>query len=304
MTIQQCRYVIKIASTCSFNEAANSLFISQAALSGAIKELECELGIKIFQRTNRGVVLTDDGAEFLSYARQVVSSADVIKNRYESENKKTHFSVSSQHYDFVAKAFVELVTENELFAYNFQLKETKTYEVIDDVKLSLSEIGILAFAKRAKDRFMDRFLKNNMLEFNVLFETKPHIFVRKAHPLADKKCVSYDELTPFTYITYDQGKNNSPLFSEELTEMFSSDKTVTINDRATLMNFLLGADAYTIGTGVMPSELNNGGVVSVPINTEDMYVVGWVVRKDRRLSDEGRLFVDKLKEVTKIQERF
>lgn len=297
MTILQCRYVLKIAETGSFNEAANLLFVSQAALSGAIRELESEMGIQIFTRSNRGILLTDDGAEFLMYARQIVSSDDIIKERYAKGREKEHFSVSTQHYDFVAKAFADFAAQTNLADYIFSLKETKTHEVIEDVRFSVSEIGVLAFAKRSKGRFMDRYLKNNALEFNCLFETKPYVFVGKQHPLSNKSAIGFDELKPYTYITYDQGRNNATQFSEELTQMFDAKKSITISDRATLMNLLLAANTYTIGTGVMPSELNRGGVVSIPLKSNELYSVGYIKRKDRVLSPIGESFVLKLKNI-------
>lgn len=144
MTLQQLKYVIEVANQGSINEASKKLFISQPSLSNAIRELEEEMQITIFERSNRGISVTKEGAEFLTYARQVIDQADLLESRYlDAKPSPQHFSVSTQHYAFAVNAFVDMVEEYGQDEYEFMLRETKTYEIIEDVKNLRSEIGIL-----------------------------------------------------------------------------------------------------------------------------------------------------------------
>lgn len=144
MTLTQLRYAITVANSNSLNEAARELFISQPSLSAAIKELEEETGTQLFRRTNRGISVTTEGKEFLGYARQVVEQYELIELKYiAKENTKKKFSVSMQHYTFAVNAFVEMVKQFGMDEYEFAVHETKTYDVIEDVKNFKSEIGIL-----------------------------------------------------------------------------------------------------------------------------------------------------------------
>ena len=300
MTIQQCKYVIAIAKCGSMNEAARSLMVSQASLSSAVRELEEEFGIRIFDRSNKGVRTTRDGSEFIRYARQLLTQYEVITDRYDSESKKSvcNFSVTSQHYDFVAKAFVIFMKKYDS-DYNLTLKEARTIEVIDDVANLRSDVGILAYIKSPSGGYMERYLKRKGLEYKQIFETNPHVFLGRHHALAAKSELSLDDLKPYPYITYDQGEAGPIEFSEELAESNPSKKQIHISDRATLMNLLLSTDSYTIGTGIMSSELNDSGnVVSVKLNSQDMYSVVLIHRSDLGMSEDAEEFLRIILETT------
>ncbi|MBQ4097174.1 MAG: LysR family transcriptional regulator [Clostridia bacterium] len=300
MTIQQCKYIIAIAKSGSMNEAARSLMVSQASLSSAVRELEEEFGIRIFDRSNKGVRTTRDGSEFIRYARQLLTQYEVITDRYNSESKKSvcNFSVTSQHYDFVAKAFVIFMKKFDS-NYNLTLKEARTIEVIDDVANLRSDVGVLAYIKSPGGGYMERYLKRKGLEYRQIFETNPHVFLGRHHTLAGKSELSLDDLKPYPYITYDQGEAGPIEFSEELAESNPSKKQIHISDRATLMNLLLSTDSYTIGTGIMSSELNdNGNVISVKLNSQDMYSVVLIHRSDVGLSDDAEEFLRIILETT------
>ena len=300
MTIQQCKYVIAIAKCGSMNEAARSLMVSQASLSSAVRELEEEFGIKIFDRSNKGVRTTRDGSEFIRYARQLLTQYEVITDRYDSESKKSvcNFSVTSQHYDFVAKAFVIFMKKYDS-DYNLTLKEARTIEVIDDVANLRSDVGVLAYIKSPSGGYMERYLKRKGLEYKQIFETNPHVFLGRHHALAGKSELSLEDLKPYPYITYDQGDAGPIEFSEELAESNPSKKQIHISDRATLMNLLLSTDSYTIGTGIMSSELNDSGnVVSVKLNSSDMYSVVLIHRSDVGMSEDAEEFLRIILETT------
>lgn len=292
MTIQQCKYILAIARLGSMNEAAKALLVSQASLSSAVRELENEFGIRIFDRSNKGVRITRDGSEFIRYARQLLAQYEVITERYEREDKKAvrNFAVTSQHYDFVAEAFVRFMKKYRS-DYNLSLKEARTVEVIDDVRNLNSDLGILAYLKAPAGGYMERYLKRNGLEFRPLFETCPYVFLGRHNPLASSERLTREELTEYPYITYDQGEAGPVEFSEELSEYSQTKKHIRINDRATLMNLLLSTDCYTIGTGVMTSELNNGNVLSVPLVSGDLYTVGIINRADVGLGEDAERFI-------------
>lgn len=297
MTIQQCKYILAIARYGSMNEAAKALLVSQASLSSAVRELEDEFSIRIFDRSNKGVRITRDGSEFIRYARQLLAQYDVITDRYHSQEKTSirNFAVSSQHYDFIAEAFVVFLKRYRS-DYNFSLKETRTLEVIDDVINLRADIGVLAYLKAPNGSYMERYLKRNGLEFKQILETSPHVFLGKNHPLAGNNSLSLEDLAEFPYITYDQGEAGPGEFSEELTENYHAKKQIRINDRATLMNLLLSTDSYTIGTGIMTSELNNGNVLSVKLNSADLYSVVLISRADVGFSEDAEKFVKILHE--------
>ena len=296
-TLQQLRYVIEIASCGSINEAAKRLFISQPSLSNAIRELESELGIVIFDRTNRGVSISMDGAEFLGYARQIIEQPDLMKSRYGGAKlKQVYFSVSTQHYSFAVKAFVKLMEQSNLSEYELSLRETKTYEIIDNVRTLRSDIGIL-YINEINSKVMNKLFSDSNLKFTPLFNASPHIFIGTNHPLADKKIVSIKDMEQFPYITFEQGENNSLHFSEEMLNNLQKTKNIRVNDRATLLNLLSSTDSYTVGTGFVVSDLNSDNIKSIPVESNQIFTVGWIAHKDIRLSEIAKSYIDILNDL-------
>ena len=256
MRIQQLQYIIKIVETGSMNEAAKQLFITQPSLSNAVKDLENEMGIEIFIRNPKGITLTRDGMEFLSYARQVVEQIDLLSERYKNPvGSRELFSVSSQHYAFVVEAFVSLLKKSDMEKYELFLRETRTWEIIDDVKNFRSEVGVLFLNSYNRD-VLSKMLDDNHLIATHLFTAQPHIFVSKTNPLAKKEIVHLSDLEDFPYLSYDQGTHNSFYFSEEILSQEHHKKSIVVSDRATLFNLLIGLDGYTIATGILNSNLN------------------------------------------------
>lgn len=294
MTLQQLKYVIEVANRGSINEAAKRLFISQPSLSNAIKDLEEEMQIAIFERTNKGISLSKEGVEFLSYARQVVEQAELLESRYlNAKPSPQHFSVSTQHYAFAVNAFVSLVQEYGHDEYELALRETKTYEIIEDVKNMRSEIGIL-YLNEFNGKVINKLLKSANLQFNSLFTAKPHIFISIKNPLALQSIVTIDQLQDYPYLSFDQGEFNSFHFSEEILSTLSHKKSIRVNDRATLFNLLIGLNGYTISTGVLSADLNGNEIIPVPLDCEETIHVGWISHRNVALSKLGTEYIEAL----------
>jgi DNA-binding transcriptional LysR family regulator len=296
MTLQQLKYVIEVARSRSINKAAQSLFISQPSLSNALKELEEEIGITIFSRTNKGIVITQEGSEFLGYARQVVEQAELLENRYtKTRSQQQNFSVSGQHYAFAVSAFVRLLKEYEREEYEFTLRETRTYEIIDDVKNLRSEIGIL-YVNDFNKNVIQKFLREGNLKFHELFEAKPHIFISSTNPLAEQDYVTLADLDPYPYLSYEQGDYNSFYFSEEILSTLTRPKNIKVSDRATLFNLLIGLNGYTISTGVISHKLNSKDIIAVPLKVDERIHVGYITHKNVTTSKLGQIYIQYLKE--------
>lgn len=302
MTLQQLKYVIEVARSRSISKAAQNLFISQPSLSNALKELEKEMGISIFIRTNKGIVMTPEGTEFLGYARQVVEQAELLENRYaNTQSPQQHFSVSAQHYAFAVSAFVRLLKDYERGEYEFSLRETKTYEIIEDVKSLRSEIGIL-YMNEFNRNVIQKFLREGNLEFHELFEAKPHVFISSKNPLVNQDYVTLEDLHPYPYLSFEQGDYNSFYFSEEILSTLSRPKNIRVSDRATLFNLLIGLNGYTISTGVISKELNSD-IASVPLKVDERITVGYITHKNVANSPLATIYIDYLKEtITKEQQ--
>ncbi|MFC4810517.1 LysR family transcriptional regulator [Paenibacillus sp. GCM10023250] len=295
MTLQQLKYVIEVAARGSINEAAKRLFISQPSLSNAIRELEEEMGISIFERSNKGISLSKEGAEFLGYARQVVEQAELMESRYRNAKPSPqHFSVSTQHYAFAVNAFVSLVREHGQEEYELALRETRTHEIIEDVKTLRSEIGIL-YVNEFNGKVIRKLLHEAGLQFTSLFTARPHIFISVHNPLANQPIVTIEELQQYPYLSFDQGEYNSFHFAEEILSTLAHKKSIRVHDRATLFNLLIGLNGYTISTGVLSSDLNGNEIIPVPLDCEETINVGWISHRSMTLSKLGAAYVEALK---------
>lgn len=297
VTLQQLKYAIEIAKCGSINIAAKKLFITQPSLSNAIRELENELNKTIFERTNRGISVTVDGAEFLGYARQVIEQTELLEKKYfNMKPSAQHFSVSTQHYAFAVNAFVDLIKEYGNDEYEFNLRETKTYEIIDDVKNLRSEIGII-YLNEFNSKVLNKLIKENNLKFTQLFVARPHIFISIKNPLYKQKEVTLEDLKNYPYLSFEQGEFNSFYFSEEILSTLSHKKSVRVSDRATLFNLLIGLNGYTISTGILSSDLNGNDIASVPLDIEEKITVGWIAHRNIILSQLGNIYINALNEI-------
>jgi len=294
MTLQQLKYIVQIVQCGSISTAAQKLFITQPSLSKAVSELEKEMGITIFCRNNRGVYLSEDGIKFLSYARQVVEQAELLEQQYKS-GAPVHreFAISSQHYAFVVNAFVALVREYGKSRYEFSLRELRTNDIIEDVRTFRSELGIIFLSKFNREVIL-RILKNFEIQFTPLFTAEPHVFVSKDNPLAQLKIVTLDDLKNYPRLTYEQGKNNSFYFSEELHSTVESPKNIIVSDRATLFNLLIGLEGYTISSGILSSDLNGSNIVSIPLESDELMEIGYIHNTNKPLNSISKRYIEHL----------
>ena len=295
MTLQQLKYVVTIARTGTIREAANELYITQPSLTKSVKDLEKEMGITIFDRTNRGISVSKEGEIFLGYARQVLEQAALIDDKYKKQaGGRQEFCVSTQHYSFAVNAFVDLIKEYGSEEYDFSLRETQTYEIIDDVARMKSEIGIL-YLNSFNEKILRKLLQTNDLVFHELFVAAPHIFISDRNPLAERKSVTFSDLAAFPYLSFEQGDHNALYFSEEMFSTEIRSRNIRVRDRATLFNLLIGLDGYTISSGVIDAELNGDSIIAVPLEEEGDMHIGYVTHKKSIPSRLGSIYLNALK---------
>lgn len=300
MTLQQLRYVTTVAAAGSMNEAARILFLSQPGLSGSIKELEEEVGIEIFRRTNKGVSPTPEGEEFLGYARQLMEQYQLMESRYIQRTEvKKKFSVSMQHYSFAVKAFVELVRQFGMDEYEFAVYETKTSEVIADVRNFKSELGIL-FQNDFNRKVLTRMLKEHNLEFHELFSCGVYVYLWEGHPLAMQERISMEELREYPCLMFDQGERNSFFLSEEVMSTYEYKRIIRANDRATMLNLMIGLNGYTLCSGIICEELNGGQYRAVPLVEQERMTIGYIQRTGMVLSTLGKQYLEEICKYEKL----
>lgn len=299
MTLQQLRYVIAVAKYRSINEAASALYVSQPAISNAIKDLELEFNILIFTRNNRGIELTPKGVEFIGYARQVVESAACLNDKFTEGRKETiRFAVSCQHYSFAVSAFIKLVNLYGIDKYDFCIRETRTLDILDDVHNLTSNVGIIYISDYNKNVIM-RELKERQLEFKELILSRAHAFIAQSSPFAKNSVVSLSDLKDYPFLCFEQGANSTDFLAEELLANDNNLKTIRVSDRGTLFNLLIGLNGYTISSGIIENELDPE-VVAVPLKEHAEMRIGLVQRKGIVPSDVTNSYINFLKEVLKI----
>lgn len=295
MTFQQLTYFVTVTECGNITEAAEKLFISQPSLSNAIRNLETEMGITAFARTNKGVVLTREGEELLSFARMLLEQADIMKDHFGIGDKRApKFSVSCQHYSFAVNAFVDLIKEYDADQYSFILRETQTGEIIDDVANSKSEIGIL-YLSESNEEVLRKMLNKNNLTFQELFTAKPHVFICKDHPLAKSEIITVENLKPYPYLVFEQGERNSFYFAEEFLSMLDFPKNIQVRDRATLFNLVIGLNGFTVSSGVIDSKLNGDSIIARPLQVECTMKIGIIRKRELLPSRYAASYVEALK---------
>lgn len=295
LTLQQLKYVVTVADKGTISEAAKELFISQPSLTNSIKELENEMQIAIFNRTNKGIVVSNIGDEFLAYARQVLEQANLLEEKFLNVKKQsTRFSVSTQHYSFAVNAFVDVIREFGGNQYDFTLRETQTYEIIEDINRLKSEIGILYTSSKNEEVIM-KLIKQKGLVFDELFVANPNVFISSKHPLAEKKEITMNELEEYPYLSFEQGDYNAFYFSEEILSTLDRNKNIKVRDRATLFNLVIGLNGYTVSTGVISKELNGENIIAKPLKVDEYMRVGIIKQKNMPLSRYGLAYIEALK---------
>ena len=304
MTLQQLHYIIGVSESGSFNKAAENLYVSQPSLTSAIKEVEKEFNISIFNRSSKGISLTQDGKEFIQYARQIYAQYENLLEKFgEGFQRKKKFSVSCQHYSFATKSFVELVKKFGTSEYEFSIFETKTLDVIENVATQKSEIGIL-YMSDFNRKAIKKILNANDLVFEKLIDCKAHVYLWKNHPLAKKTSISLEELKDYPCLSFDQGGNSSFYFAEEILTENEYPKTIKTSDRATNLNLMVGLNGYTLCSGIICEELNGSNFVAVPFksdkeNPNSVMEIGYILKKNIILSKTGEEYIEQLKSYLK-----
>lgn len=299
MTLTQLHYIITISETQSMNKAAERLFVSQPSLTNSVKELEKELGITLFYRSGRGVSLTNDGTEFLLHAREMYGKYEEILEKYgKGGNYKKKFGVSTQHYSFAVKAFVEMTKNFDMSQYEFAIRETRTAEVIRDVSTLKSEIGVL-YLSDFNRKSMQKLMNSVNLEFHHLIDCNAYVYLWKNHPLAKEKSISFEQLKHYPCLSFEQGDDSAFYLAEEILSTNDYAQIIKANDRATMLNLMVGLNGYTLCSGIICEELNGSDYVAVPFSDEiyvnEVMEIGYVVRKNTLLSNMGEQYVEEIK---------
>ncbi|MFJ4161196.1 LysR family transcriptional regulator [Microbacterium testaceum] len=296
ITLQQMQYFIEVAAEGSISAAADLLYVAQPTMSAAMRDLETRVGRDLLTRSARGVTLTVDGVEFLGYARQVVEQAELLEQRYLGRPPSRRLlGVSAQHYSFVVDAFVRMVKATDAAEYEFSLRETRTFDIIEDVRTLRSELGIL-FRNDFNRNVLDKLLRDSGLAFHPLFRAEPHIFVSRRNPLAKRERATLDDLADLPRLTFDQGANNSFYFAEEILSTLSSKQEIRVSDRATIFNLMIGLDGYTISTGIISDDLDPE-IVAVPLDVDERIEIGWIGRTAIPLTEQAQRYLGEVRDV-------
>ena len=295
MRIQQLQYLEKIVESGSINEAAKALFLSQPSLSNAIKELEQEMDLQLLVRQKSGVSLTNEGREFMIYARQILDQVKLMEAKYKQHTvRKQAFSVSAQHYAFVVHAFVDLIKQVDAEEYQFTLRETETQNILEDVMSFKSSLGIL-YLNKFNRQVLTKLFKEKKLKFTPLFKAKPHVFVCRDNPLAQKSSVKLRDLEDYPYLSYEQGQENSFYFAEEILSTLNRKMHIKVSDRATIFNLMVGLNGYTISSGIISSELNDDKIIAIPLEVDEMMTLGYLMPQQVEPSPITRQYLDLLR---------
>ncbi|PPF36610.1 LysR family transcriptional regulator [Pseudoclavibacter sp. AY1H1] len=296
VTLQQLHYFIEVAAERSISAAADMLFVAQPTMSAAMKDLETRVGRALLVRSARGVSLTTDGTEFLRYAKQVVEQVELLEQRYLGRPPSRRLlGVSAQHYSFAVDAFVRMVKGTGAAEYEFSLRETRTWDIIEDVRTLRSELGLL-YRNEFNRNVIDKLLRESGLAFHTLFLAEPHIFVSRRNPLASKARATLDDLAGLPRLTFDQGANNSFYFAEEILSTLSSKQEIRVSDRATIFNLMIGLDGYTISTGIISDDLDPG-IVAVPLDVDERIEIGWIGHSAIPLTAQAQRYLDEVRAV-------
>ncbi|MCR5671403.1 MAG: LysR family transcriptional regulator [Butyrivibrio sp.] len=296
MTILQLKYVIAIDEECSMRKAADRLYVSQPGLSSAVRDLEKELGIKIFERVHNGVVTTAAGSSFIAYARSAVEQFEKVEAKYlNTGNEKASFSVSMQHYTIAVNAFIDTVKEYDPAEYQFSIRETQTSEVIEDVKYLKSEVGVIALSDFNKNTFKKIFADAS-LEFHELFSRNTYVYLSSSHPLAGRDELSLEELQDYPCMVFDQGENTSFYYREEALATYDYKKIISTNERATSIELMLGLNGYAVGAAMLGDSLNSSELTAIKLKEEEELTFGYIIRKGAEMSEMAATFIEKLEQ--------
>ncbi len=298
MTLQQVLYALTIQECGSMNKAAEKLYIVQPTLTSAIQELENEVGITIFMRTNKGVIVTPEGSEFLDDIRGFYRQYDIVMQKYSGEGTyKRKFGVSTQHYTFAVRAFVDMAKRYDMNEFDFALRETTTMDIIKDVSSLKSEIGIL-YINELNRKAMDKLLTEHSLEFHSLIKCRAFVYLWKDHPLANMESIGMEDLAEYPCMFFEQGDNSEFLAEEILSENFYP-KTLRVTDRSTMLNLIKALNGYTLCSGIIYGDYNGDGYIVVPFrgdeeNPNSVMDIGYITKKNAVRSKLGYEYLEEI----------
>lgn len=299
MTLQQILYALTVEECGSMNKASEKLFIVQPTLTNSIQKLEQEVGITIFLRTHRGIIPTPEGREFLNDIRNLYQHYGMLVQKYEKEETfKRKFGVSTQHYSFAVKAFIEMAKHYDMNRFDFAIRETQTKSVITDVGSLKSEIGVL-YRSSQNGKVLDKLFYEQELDFHPLIRSRAYVYLWEGHPLAHEESIGFEQLEPYPCLSFEQ-EGEDYYFAEEILSEKNYPKTLKVNDRATMLNLMIGLCGYTLCSGIISGDLNGGGYVVVPFredsdNQNNVMEVGYITKKNSMPSRMGAQYVEELK---------
>lgn len=291
MNFQQCRYVEVVARVGSFSQAAKELYMTQPNLSCSIKDLENELGVQLFTRSNTGARLTEDGHDFLKYAKRIIGELDLLQQRYHDEFKKS-FTVASHHYDFLSIPLAKVAQEFKQDYQEFQTIETTTKKILDSVASFEADLGII-YLDDENEHILTSALQYHDLEFTSLGEFPTRVFLRRDHPLAHKSVISETDLKGYNQIRFRQ-EHSGLNFDEDALDIHDQQRILYSNDRGTVMNLLCATDAYASGLGIVNSFVKDQ-IVLIPLQNSPKHTLGYVTNRKKKLSDIGASFINEIK---------
>lgn len=295
MTIQFLKYIVTVAETGSITKAANRMHISQPSLSAAIREAENEIGFSIFSRSRSGIALTKEGVEFLGYVRQVIAEMNLLEDRFIfNKSPRQRFCVSTQHYTFTANAFVSVAQKFGQGRFEFILNETRTRQILEDVKNRFCDVGILYLCNK-NETSLQKIMSEMGLVFTELFRALPHVFLRAKHPLASQDYVTLNDLKPYPRLNFLQGSYESADYSEELFSAETAEKIIRVSDRAAIVNLMIGLDGYTVSSGIFPKYLQGKAIIAVPLKEREVIRIGYVLCRGQSLSEMAKIYIEALK---------
>lgn len=297
MTLQQLKYITYLAETCSINKASKLAFISQPSMSTALKDIETEIETKLFNRNNKGLVITKEGIEFLSYTKQIIQQYSLLEDKYlNNKNSKKNFSISTQHYSFAVKAFINMANFYDTVDYELSINETKTHEVIEDVKCLHSEIGIL-YINDFNKQILNRIFQESEIEFKSLCICDVYVYMWNKNPLANEPVIDLEQLEPYPCLSFDQGKENSFYFSEEVLSTHNHKRIIKVNDRGTMLNLMKGLGGYTFCSGIISEELNGDEYVAIPLSSKEKMEIGYIKKTSMELSELAMKYLEEFKKL-------
>ena len=238
----------------------------------------------------------------MGYARQIMEQYGMIKERFvDKGSRKTRFSVSCQHYSFAVEAFIGTCRSFGMDNYEFAIHETKTHEVMMHVRSMESEVGVL-YLNDFNRKSITKLLHSNGLEFHTLTKCSPFVYLWKGHPLAKQDKITFEELADYPCLSFEQGDNSTFYLAEEILSTSDYQRTIKANDRATMLNLMIGLNGYTLCSGIICEELNGSDYIAVPFDadSDDAMEIGYITLKNVILSEMAEIYIEEIKNYLNI----